>query len=215
MTTINSNRSALPETTGTPVIVVMLRQPRMHQSFEMRSDPFWEFGSFGLTGCHQTNLMHPAKSHLLEGARFAFVQGGKLGARLVYLTPPVEATPLSDRTEANWKAGDMPFTYAAAPVVLDCEGYSDFPELQAIVADCKRSSWPGRFASKFRTRREPLPEKVADQVIACYERRRQLAPTSDFAVTYEQALPCDPPCIDRKRKETYAGLKVKALPIAV
>ncbi len=41
------------------VLVALLRQPRMERPNEMRSDPFWEFGSFGLTGCHKTNLMHP------------------------------------------------------------------------------------------------------------------------------------------------------------
>jgi hypothetical protein len=43
------------------VVVVLLRQPRKDIS-EMRTDPFWEFGSFGLTGCHQRNLLHPKKA---------------------------------------------------------------------------------------------------------------------------------------------------------
>jgi hypothetical protein len=38
------------------VFVVMLRRPRKN---DRRSDPFWEFGSFGCTGCHGKNLLHP------------------------------------------------------------------------------------------------------------------------------------------------------------
>ncbi len=53
------------------VFVVMLRQPRRADSNEMRTDPFWEFGSFGLTGCHQRNLLHPKRAGELSGARLA------------------------------------------------------------------------------------------------------------------------------------------------
>jgi hypothetical protein len=39
------------------VIIVMLRQPRLDDPNEMRTDPLWEFGSFGCTGCHRKSLM--------------------------------------------------------------------------------------------------------------------------------------------------------------
>jgi hypothetical protein len=186
----------------------------MHQSWEMRSDPFWEFGSFGLTGCHQRNLMHPAKAHLLNGARLAFVQGGVHGARLVYLTPPVQAIPMADRTEVKWQVGEMPFTYGAAPVVLDGEGYSDIPTLRNFVEKVRRHSWPGKFASAFRTRREPLTEEIASEMIRVYEGRRQSVKQADLATTYEQALPVNPPCIDRSRRKTYRRLHSEALAIS-
>ena len=37
------------------VILVLLRQPSSAVT-ERRDDPFWEFGSFGCTGCHGRNL---------------------------------------------------------------------------------------------------------------------------------------------------------------
>ena len=55
--------------------IVMLRRPRKDGK-EMRSDPFWEFGSFGITGCHANNIMHPKRCKELEGTRLAFAQGG-------------------------------------------------------------------------------------------------------------------------------------------
>jgi hypothetical protein len=209
-----SNGSSSRTRTADPqVIVVMLRQPRMHQSTEMRSDPFWEFGSFGLTGCHQRNLMHPKKAALLNGARLAFVQGGKKGSRLVYLTPPVKATALADRTEVTWTGGEMPFCYADAPVILDTDGFSHVPKLRAMVETCLRHSWMGKFASKFRTRREPLPEAVAHELINVYEEMRRSVLSPQVATTYEQALPVNPPCIDRSRRQTYSRLRRQALAI--
>jgi hypothetical protein len=212
----NKNGSAALKKTGhPPVIVVMLRQPYMERSTEMRSDPFWEYGSFGLTGCHQRNLMHPKKAAELNGARLAFVQGGKLGSRLVYLTPPVEAIPYADRTEVKWPTGEMPFCYSAAPVVLNADGFSHFPALRGLVEDCKRNGWMGKFASKFRSRREQLPEQIAADMIEVYEDLRLAVKPDNLSKTYEQALPVNPPCIDRKRKTTYRGLRLKALAVGL
>lgn len=45
------------------VVFVMLRQPRRDNPGEMRTDPLWEFGSFGCTRCHSRNLMNPFKVH--------------------------------------------------------------------------------------------------------------------------------------------------------
>ena len=56
------------------VIIVLLRRPRRWESDERRDDPFLEFGSFGCTGSHRTNLMNPKRSHELVGTHFAFVQ---------------------------------------------------------------------------------------------------------------------------------------------
>jgi len=210
MTNRKNGSSVRSRTVDPPVIVVMLRQPYMNRSTEMRSDPFWEFGSFGLTGCHQRNLMHPKKAALLDGARLAFVQGGKKGSRLVYLTPPVKATPKADRTEVNWTVGKMPFRYDSAPVVLDSEGFSHIPTLRTMVETCKRNGWMGKFASKFRSRREPLPEAIAHELIGVYEAARRSAARENLATTYEQALPVNPPCIDRCRLKTYTRLRQAA-----
>jgi hypothetical protein len=61
------------------VIVVMLRRPQLSKPHERRDDPFWEFGSFGCTGCHRRNLLNPKRSGELNGTQFAFVQGGDKG----------------------------------------------------------------------------------------------------------------------------------------
>ena len=37
------------------VIIVVLRQSKKSDEKEQRVDPFWEFGSFGLTGCQNRN----------------------------------------------------------------------------------------------------------------------------------------------------------------
>ena len=39
------------------VFFVVLRQPRSKE--DLRSDPFWEYRSFGRTGCHGRNLLNP------------------------------------------------------------------------------------------------------------------------------------------------------------
>ncbi len=185
-----------------PVVIVLLRRPktRRQNPHEKRSDPFWEFGSFGVTGCHQRNLMHPKNCKDLEGKRLAFVQGGSDGFKLVYLTPPVKMVPYSDRSEARWSRPGMPFRYDSAPLVVDSSGKSDIPAILAMISGVNRNGWEGRFASKFRTRKDPLPEEVADELGAVYQSRRRAA---NLATSYNQALPWDPPVVDTNRKDTY------------
>ncbi len=186
------------------VLLVLLRQPHKERPTEMRSDPFWELGSFGLTGCHKTNLMHPKKAHELEGARIAFVQGGGAGFKLVYLTPPVTPIAYSDRSEIRWKAdGKMPFSYNKAPFVISTAGDSDVPEIVQIFENVRRSGWMGRFASKFRTRRVPLPDACAAQLVKVWNTRIRKAQAGDFARLYTDALPYNPPKIDYDRQGTY------------
>jgi len=199
----------------TTVLVALLRQPHMERPNEMRSDPFWEFGSFGLTGCHKTNLMHPKKAHELSGCRIAFVQGGDAGFKLVYLTPPVTPIPYSDRSEIRWvaegDAGEMPFRYERAPFIISTEGVSDVPEIVQIFENVRRSGWMGRFASKFRTRREPLPDACARQLIKVWNARTRKAQPGDFARIYTDALPRNPPKTDYNRRDTYDGLLANAI----
>lgn len=191
------------------VFVALLRQPHNEKPDEMRSDPFWEFGSFGLTGCHKTNLLHPKKVHELAGARIAFVQGGEVGSKLIYLTPPVVATPLGDRSQISWPVEAMPYRYEHAPVVVSPSGHSDVPEILSIFKDVRRNSWMGRLASKFRTRRLPLPEACAEQIISVWNARKRKATATDLAVLYSDALPYNPPKIDRNRRQTYNNLLAK------
>lgn len=201
------------------VLVALLRQPHMERPTEMRSDPFWEFGSFGLTGCHKTNLMHPKKVHELEGARIAFVQGGDAGFKLVYLTPPVTPIPYSDRSEIRWQTSDgsgengntMPFRYDKAPFIISTAGESDVPEIVQIFENVRRNGWMGRFASKFRTRREPLPDACAAQLIKVWNARIRKAQAGDFARIYTDALPYNPPKTDYERQGTYDRMLAAAI----
>jgi hypothetical protein len=64
-----------------------LRRP--HFRNDSRSDPYYVKGSFGSTGCHSKNLLHPVKSKVRLGDRLCFIQGGNMGPRIVYVTPSV------------------------------------------------------------------------------------------------------------------------------
>src|SRR5262245_27301071 len=96
---------------GSGVLIVMLRQPQQNYPGEKRSDPFWEFGSFGCTGCHRRNLLHPKRARELEGLRLAFAQGGPAGIRLIYLTPPIKVVRHTVGCELKWSPREMPLKY--------------------------------------------------------------------------------------------------------
>lgn len=123
------------------IVMVHLRRPHLSNPKEMRSDPFWEFGSFGLTGCHSKNLLNPRKSSELTGVRFAFAQGGKLGMRLVYLSPPIKIARHGSLCEAVWRPHEMPLKYSAAPVLIDQAGQTSFPLLKCFLKLTDRRGW--------------------------------------------------------------------------
>ena len=105
------------------VFFVHLRRPRAN---DQRDDPFYEFGSFGCTGCHSSNLLHKRHvSRLEEGARLTFIQGGPDGSRLVFLTPlisvkewPDSRRPPTVLCEVNWTPAEMPLKYDKAPILV-------------------------------------------------------------------------------------------------
>lgn len=187
------------------VYFVHLRRPysAYAQPDERRDDPFYEFGSFGCTGCHCGNLFHPRHAKELEGARLAFVQGGSRGFRLIFLTPPVTIQPWRDRCEARWTPPEMPFRYDEAPIVAYNHGIGDFPLIERFACETKRTTIEGGLSSRLRSRSKPLPPELAKEVIRVYERKRSEALHSAIALTYEEALPYDPPNIDCNRKATY------------
>lgn len=114
------------------VVIVHLRRPTAEPS-EKRSDPFWEFGSFGITRCHGENLMHRRNADKLNGVRLAFAQGGKEGTRLVHLTPPVRIVEHGDhRIEALWTPAQMPFGMAVRPSWCAIPAGVNFQNLQPI-----------------------------------------------------------------------------------
>lgn len=182
------------------VFFVHLRRPGRD---DRRDDPFYEFGSFGCTKCHSKNLMHPAKAEELRGARLAFIQGGHLGSRLVFLTPTITVQVWKDNCEARWKPWDMPFKYAEAPILVWHDRRSDFSMVRDFVSKTRRPTDESRLSSKFRSRKSPLSPELAQEVVEVYERLRAGAPDSAIALTYDEALPWQPPIPDRNREATY------------
>jgi len=184
------------------VIIVLLRRPTAKPS-EKRSDPFWEFGSFGITRCHGENLMHRRNADKLKGVRFAFAQGGREGTRLVHLTPPVRIVEHRDRIEALWTPARNPFRYGNAPILVRNKGGSQFPKLAATIKTAGRTTVEGQFASNFRGKTSCIADGLARELIRIYARKRKEAQRSEIARFYEDALPWRPPLVDRNRDQTY------------
>ncbi len=196
-------RANNPPPARDPVVIVHLRQPDRRNPTEMRSDPFWEFGSFGCTGCHMKNVMNPKRIHELKGARLAFAQGGPQGFRLVMLTPPVEVVRHANRCELTWEPIDHPFRYTDAPVLVSNDGTSDFPQLKRMIRNTDRNTWSQRFSSSFRSRRTRLREDVAAELVRVYEGRRAAAEDTELARSYPDAMPYPPNKVDQDRKRSY------------
>jgi len=192
---------------ATHIIVVHLRQPRRSEPNEGRTDPFYEFGSFGCTGCHSRNLLNPRRAHELNGARFAFAQGGKLGFRLIHLTPPARVVEHRDVCELTWKPAEKPFRYDTAPLLVNSAGESDFPGLLRMIRGVDRFTWPQRFSSKFRTTRTPLPPGIGQEVARVFDRLRARAKPSALAATYLDTLPYMPNNPDLNRRRTFQALR--------
>jgi hypothetical protein len=194
------------------VFIVMLRRPRQN---DPRADPFWEFGSFGCTGCHRRNLLHPKKCQIKPGDRLAFVQGGEGGFRLVLVTPPITRRHPSPGTskafvELRWDSTKKPFRYWRAPLVLESSSPKEkglFPKLAASVADADRSTITGKFASRFRSRSHPLEPELASEVIKGFAAAVKKAQPADFIRHYDDALPqCDCPTPTSERRRMYKKL---------
>jgi hypothetical protein len=144
------------------IFMVLLRRPRKN---DRRTDPFYEFGSFGLTGCHRSNLLHRRNAPRLNGARLAFIQGGDHGARLICLTPPVMVIMHggNTRAEVRWDKNDPSarfLRYEDAPVVTEID------DVAAMLEDVNRTTAQARLASKFRSHTKPLPTAVAQSLVS-------------------------------------------------
>src|SRR5437660_8593481 len=144
--------------------------------------------------------MHPKRCSELNGIRLAFVQGGPGGFRLVHVTQPIAIRNHGSVCEAKWRPA-MPLAYANAPIVANNEGYTDIRLLRDATRRVRRHTPVSRFASGFRSRRQPLSNDVAAQVIATYKRFR--ARRSNVAKTYQEAMPTHPPRVERDRAERY------------
>ncbi len=183
------------------VKIVFLRRPNRRDPREARDDPFWEFGSFGCTGCHRRNLLHVSHADELVGTRLAFVQGGPQGLKLVYLTPPIRVRRLPDRLEAVWGPAEMPLTYSSAPLVVDNAGHSSIPSLARMSQQARRRTPVSRFSSVFRSRGQDLPPDVGLQVLKIYDTWREK--WGRVSATYTDAMPFPPPLVFDDRDERY------------
>lgn len=187
------------------MVIVILRRPNMSDKNERRSDPFWEFGSFGCTKCHSKNLMNTKKANDLEGFRFAFAQGGPEGFKLIHVTPPVRVKKHRDRCEVKWTPTQMPLKYKKGLLLIANSGATCIQELKAFISTVCRDTWQGKFASAFRSKRKPLNPKLALKIFRTYQSLRRKSQTF-VARSYEEALPQNPPIVDRNRKFTYRKL---------
>jgi len=190
------------------IFIACLRRPA--NARDLRPDPFWEFGSFGCTGCHDKNLLHPKNSNELIDGRIAFAQGGCGSIRLVYLSPPITKRIIyyspgkgRCRTEVRWDSSDMPFRFNHAPVLIDNKGKTETPLLKQYISTGNRTTWCGKFASKFRGRRRALNIILSNEIVEAYNVSRKQSGKEQLATIYVEALPYLPKNIDMNRLETY------------
>jgi hypothetical protein len=160
--------------------------------------------------------MHPSKYKEIDGARLAFAQGGKGEMRLVLLTPRVKIERHKGGLEATWPPEDnMPFQFESAPTLIRNRGISgklsDFDLLEKMVARVNRSTPVAKFSSCFRSRRLPVEEAVAREIIEVYRQHRNDR-VARIAESYAQARPIQPvPCLNREqRKQRYEALLGRA-----
>ncbi|WP_424990935.1 hypothetical protein [Fluviibacterium sp. S390] len=148
--------------------------------------------------------MNPKRLNEHNGSQFAFAQNGRLGVKLVHVTPPVRMLHHGLFGEATWRPAEMPLCYDSAPTLVTNFAGSDVPSLIHMIRDVRRASPVAQFSSKFRSRRRPLPDRVGQEVLEVYHRFR--ANGAAVAQAYEDALPFPPPCSDRDREATYQRL---------
>lgn len=192
---------------------VMLRPPKekWEKPWDMRNDPFWMCGSFGLTGCHGKTLLHTKNLEKLVGHQVVFFQGGagdEYAIKVLYITPPLTTEHHAFVNEIRWNPeNSLPFRYADAPIAIAQDGSTDFPKLKAMTDSVARDTAKGRFGSRFRTYSKALPPEVERELLRIYAQKVKAAPASAFASDYTDALPYPPPFPDSKRQHTYDYLK--------
>jgi hypothetical protein len=154
------------------VFFVYLRQPGGLD--DRRNDPFWEFGSFGRTGCHRKNLLHPKNSRIVDGDHLAFLQGGKGEIRVVGLTPPIRVAGTTERIELKWDKTYRPVPFLSAPLLINNDGDTAFPAMYAALrlANTNRSTFCGRAASRLRSRAAAVNSELAYEIFQWFSASR-------------------------------------------
>lgn len=193
--------------------LVFLRQPRAAKTLDKRSDPFWEFGSFGLTGCHSRNLMHPKNVHRLNGQDIGFIQtgffGGVRGVRIVNIVTVESVVCHLDVCEVKWDPTNLPFKFSSSLLLLDNNGYYLSEDLKKMVNSVNRQTPVAKFSSKFRTRSFPVPENVKNDILLNFGALKKQSKAEDIVDFYWQAIGREPPVLDQDRSKTYEELLIK------
>jgi hypothetical protein len=182
---------------------VYLRQPGGLD--DRRCDPFWEFGSFGSTGCHSKNLMHPKRSPLSAGDRLVFLQGAPGEVRAIAMTPPIRVGGSSMQLEALWDSQYRPLPFSKAPLFIDNAGRTDFPSLLPMLEGVRRGTPCGAVGSKFRSRCTPLHGALAAELAAWFECPRDEARKYFEAICYP-----DNPWHIHASRSGWSDLEVRA-----
>jgi hypothetical protein len=165
------------------VYFVYLRRPRGLD--DRRNDPFWEFGSFGKTGCHDKHLLHPQNSRIRDGDQLAFLQGGDAEIRVVGLTPALKVAGTEARIELKWNKAYRPLPFPLAPLLINNQGGSAFPAVYSALKldETNRSTFCGRAASGLRSRSTEVSHDLAQEIIVWFS-----APGLQKITIYPQAI---------------------------
>ena len=148
------------------IFAVYLRKPNGFD--DRRNDPFWEFGSFGMTGCHSRNLLNPRTTHLKDGDQLAFLQGGQGEIRIVGLSPPIRVCGTTGKLEIRWDPDYRPAEYSNAALLINNEGMTDFPSARRLIEGVRRSTFCGKAGSMFRSRTRPVDIPLASEIVAWF-----------------------------------------------
>jgi len=197
------------------LFVVYLRKPC--RKTDSRDDPYWEFGSFGITGCH-SNLTKNAELGVGEVGtddRLAFIQGGRYGCKLILVTPAVSRKRYGKTgVELCWSKVSIPFCYDSkhAPMLAGPEMPEvNLPELGKLVNKTNCTTAMGKLASCLRSSCKPLDKIVADELIKIFEEaKKKGSESSDFIKEYYDALPSKINLLTKEqRKHKYKSAKEK------
>jgi hypothetical protein len=99
----------------------------------------------------------------------------------------------------------MPLAFATAPIVADNFGSSDTPLLCNMACNVKRGTQLGKFASKFRSRVQPVSEGVGKEILSVYRRFRESG--ARIATPYLEAMPFTPPTVQEDRARRFESLQ--------
>ncbi len=181
------------------IYTVFLRRPKGLR--DRRNDPFWEFGSFGRTGCHRANLLHPERTPLTAGDRLAFIQGGRSELRIIGLTPPIKVEGFHGKIELTWNREYQPIPFEQAPILIANNGASDFESITPLIIGVNRSTLCGAAASKLRARTKPIDDELAQEVESYFEK------TSLPRITryYQAIAPSDNSWVQSAEKQNWAS----------